>query len=164
MLNLIWIVSRIVKLVIHILASKQETVTAVYILRIDYFKVIMHWLIIWTPNTPKVELLRETPGFLDSPWLTTSQIIEEWGYKGSRASLRYVQQEGLTKKKRMLTHIQRSRLAGRLHKGENSSRRSFLSGSRPLKWGLSRGAWICPFWLHRGIAFMVLLWLSRSFL
>ena len=41
----------------------------------------------------------ETPGFLDSPWLTTSQIIEAWGYKGSRASLRYVQQEGLTKKK-----------------------------------------------------------------
>ena len=45
----------------------------------DYLKKVVHWVVTGTTNTPKEELPGETPRFLGSPWLSSAQIIEEWG-------------------------------------------------------------------------------------
>jgi len=51
------------------------------------------------------------------------------------------QWEDITKRK-MLTHLQRSRLTERLHRGRISSKRSFLSGCQPLNEVFQSHRWI----------------------
>lgn len=49
------------------------------VLRMDYLKRLMHWVVTGTPSTLEEELSGEASGFLGSLWLNAVPIIEEWG-------------------------------------------------------------------------------------